>query len=106
MYNPELYKGTLKTIVLHLLHKQGKLYGYEIVKLVKDLSKDKLQLTEGALYPTLHKLEALGLVQSESFYTGKRIRKYYGLSTDGIAIATQSKDDFREFVSIIKKILK
>ena len=106
MYNPELFKGTLKTIVLHLLQKHGKLYGYEIVKLVKDISKDQLQLTEGALYPTLHKLEKLGFVQTESFYTGKRIRKYYNLSEMGKINAVQSKEDFSEFVSVIKKILK
>ena len=57
MYSSELIKGTLKTIILKLLKEQGKMYGYEITNKVKDLTQGKIQITEGALYPTLHALE-------------------------------------------------
>ena len=36
MYSSELIKGTLKTIIMNLLKKQGKMYGYEITQHVKD----------------------------------------------------------------------
>ena len=79
MYSKELLKGTLKTIILQLLSDNGRMYGYEITQKVRDLSQDKIHLTEGALYPTLHKLEADALVRTEKVYIGKRVRKYYRL---------------------------
>ena len=60
MYSSELIKGTLKTIILKLLSDSDKMYGYEITQKVKELTGGKIQLTEGALYPTLHAMEAQG----------------------------------------------
>ncbi len=53
-YSPELLKGTSKNIVLKLLAGNKKMYGYEITQKVKELTRDRIQITEGALYPTLH----------------------------------------------------
>jgi PadR family transcriptional regulator, regulatory protein PadR len=82
-YSTELIKGTLKTIVLKLLADNKKMYGYEITQKVKELTLDRIQITEGALYPTLHALEADKLVTTEVEYIGKRMRKYYSLSPTG-----------------------
>jgi len=38
------------------------MYGYEIKQHVKQLTEGELAITEGALYPALHKLEARGLL--------------------------------------------
>ena len=62
IYSSELIKGTLKTIVLKLLADNKRMYGYEITQRVKELTLDKIQITEGALYPTLHALEEDGLI--------------------------------------------
>ncbi|MCL4162624.1 UNVERIFIED_CONTAM: hypothetical protein GTU68_057545, partial [Idotea baltica] len=62
MKRTNLYKGSLVTIILKLLNEHDKMYGYEITQKVKDITKNELQLTEGALYPALHKLEAQGLL--------------------------------------------
>ena len=53
VYSSELIKGTLKTIVLKLLADNKKMYGYEITQRVKEVSGDRIQITEGALYPSL-----------------------------------------------------
>ena len=76
MYSSELIKGTLKTIVLNLLKENRKMYGYEITQKVKELTDGKIQITEGALYPTLHSLEQNGELETEKEYIGKRVRKY------------------------------
>jgi PadR family transcriptional regulator, regulatory protein PadR len=75
MYSSELIKGTLKTIVLKLLAENQKMYGYEITQKVKDLTGDRIQITEGALYPSLHALEQDGIVTTEIVHIGKRVRK-------------------------------
>ena len=68
MYSSELIKGTLKTIVLNLLKENGKMYGYEITQRVKELTDGKIQITEGALYPTLHSLEKSGELDTHKEY--------------------------------------
>ena len=83
IFSTELIKGTLKTIVLKLLADNQKMYGYEITQRVKELTKDRIQISEGALYPTLHALEVEGFVTTETEYIGKRVRKYYSLSVAG-----------------------
>src|SRR6266567_2477961 len=98
MHSPELLKGTLQTILLKVLKDHGKMYGYEITQRVKELSDGRIMLTEGALYPSLHKLEAEGLLKTEVVSIGKRIRKYYVLTGTGKALA---KDRVAEFVDFI-----
>ncbi len=74
-HSSELLKGTLQTIVLKVLKDHGKTYGYEITQRVKELSDGSIVLTEGALYPTLHKLEAEGLLKTERVLIGETSSK-------------------------------
>ncbi len=105
MYSKEIVKGTLKPIILKLLQEQNRMYGYEITQKVKDLTADKIQITEGALYPLLHKLEAEGVVTTEKENIGKRVRKYYRLTSEGQSIAQALVDEFIDFMSTMKHIL-
>ena len=105
MYSSELIKGNLRTIVLKLLSTEGKMYGYEITQKVKLLSGDKILITEGALYPTLHSLEAEGAVTTETEYIGKRVRKYYALTNTGKGIMHERVNEFAEFIKTMKIIL-
>lgn len=98
-HSPELLKGTLQTIVLKILKDHGRTYGYEITQRVKELSDGSILLTEGALYPTLHRLEAEGLLKTEKVMIGKRVRKYYMLTVEGKA---EARDRVAEFVGFIK----
>ncbi len=104
MYSKELLKGTLKTIVLKLLSEQGKMYGYEITQHVKSATAGKVLLTEGALYPTLHKLEAEGFLRTEKITFGGRIRKYYHLTDSGKSAAITKINEFEEFIDTMKFI--
>ena len=99
MHSTDLLRGTLQTIILKVLKYQDKMYGYEITQRVKELSEERIVLTEGALYPALHKLEADGLVKAEVMTIGRRVRKYYVLTNAGKALA---KDRVLEFVDFIK----
>jgi DNA-binding PadR family transcriptional regulator len=106
MISNELLKGTLKTIILNLLTHNSRMYGYEITQEVEKLSEGKITLTWGALYPTLHKLEAEGLITSEDYNIGKRVRKYYRLTPEGNKASAHKVEEFTEFVRIMKEILK
>jgi DNA-binding PadR family transcriptional regulator len=81
--NNSLYKGTLQNIILKLLSKEIKMYGYQMTQRAKELTEGELEMTEGALYPLLHKLEGDGLINSEIQKINGRDRKYYLLSEKG-----------------------
>jgi PadR family transcriptional regulator, regulatory protein PadR len=105
IFSSELIKGTLKTIVLKLLADNNRMYGYEITQKVKDLTLDRIQLSEGALYPTLHSLEQEGLVTTEIEYIGKRVRKYYRLSNSGQTRSNERISELAEFMETMKILL-
>ena len=105
MYSSELIKGTLKTIVLKLLSDNQRMYGYEITQKVKELTGDKIQLTEGALYPSLHSLEAEGILSTETVNIGKRVRKYYSLTKKGKNTSHEKVSEFADFMNTMKFLL-
>lgn len=105
MYSKELLKGTLRTVVMKLLSEHEKMYGYEMTQRVKEMTEGKMVITEGALYPLLHKLEADGLVSIETVAIGKRVRKYYSLTDKGTSLSKQLIDEFVDFVATMKLVL-
>lgn len=105
MYSKELLKGTLQTIVLKLLSENGRMYGYEITQKVREQTEGKIQLTEGALYPSLHKLEAEGLLVTETVSIGKRVRKYYSLTPKGDRQTASKLEEFGNFVNTMQFLL-
>ena len=106
MHSSELLKGTLQTIILKVLKDHGKMYGYEITQRVKELSENRMMLTEGALYPTLHKLEAEGFLKTETVMMGKRVRKYYTLTIQGRSIAKERVSEFVDFIKTMSNVLQ
>ena len=105
MYSKELLKGTIEIIILKLLSENEKMYGYEITQRVKELTADRIEISEGALYPLLHKLEATGLLKVESIANGKRIRKYYNLTKTGKVTAKEKVKELNEFMKSIHLIM-
>ena len=106
MYSKDLIKGTLQPIILMLLNEHKRMYGYEITQRVKELTEGKIEITEGALYPTLHKLKADQILSTETEYFGKRIRKYYSLTSSGSTVAVQKVSELSDFLTTMQIILK
>jgi len=105
MANQKLYKGSLQTIILKLLEENDKMYGYEITQKVRKLTKGELKITEGALYPALHKLEAEGLLDVEIVNIGNRLRKYYKLTEQGTKETANKLAELNEFIKTMQTIV-
>jgi len=105
MANSKLYKGSLQTIILKLLEENDKMYGYEITQKVKEITKGELKITEGALYPALHKLEAEGHLEAEIVNIGNRMRKYYKLTEQGTKETVNRLADLQEFIKNMQHIV-
>lgn len=105
MYSKELLKGTLSVIVLNLLAENGRMYGYEIFQRVKELSDGKILLKDGSLYPALQKMNKDGLVTFQEEFIGKRVRKYYVLTTKGKSEKTLYIEELKDFMATLNKII-
>ncbi|MCC8359563.1 PadR family transcriptional regulator [Salinimicrobium sediminilitoris] len=105
MSNSNLFKGSLSTIVLKLLKEEGRMYGYEITQKVKDATKGKFKITEGALYPTLHKLEADGILEVEVEKVDNRLRKYYRLTEKGTTETAKKISELEEYIKTLQEVI-
>lgn len=102
----EMLKGSLKSIVLKLLAENDKMYGYEITRRVEELSEGKIQLTYGALYPVLHKLEKDGNLVTELQNVNNRTRIYYMLTPKGKSVAIEKIEELKEYIETLKVLLQ
>jgi PadR family transcriptional regulator PadR len=81
----DLIQGTLDLLILKTIALEA-MHGWAIAKRIQQLSKEVLQVTQGALYPALHRLEQQGWLrgtwrESES----GRDAKFYSLTKAGRA---------------------
>ena len=98
MKSSQLYKGSLTTIIMKLLEENGRMYGYEITQKVKDITQGELKITEGALYPALHKMESEGILEVEVENVDNRLRKYYKLTEKGTTETVNKLAELEEFI--------
>jgi len=97
--------GTLTTLILALLKDRGEMYGYEICQTTRQLTNDQIVLTEGAIYPALHKLEKKGLIVSSKQKVNGRIRKYYSIPKAKMSIIDQQIKMLENFATHIQTII-
>ncbi|MGF1534265.1 MAG: PadR family transcriptional regulator [Bernardetiaceae bacterium] len=105
MYSKELLKGTLEALVLQVLRSKGRLYGYQIAKEIKAISRDKILISEGSLYPILHRLERENVLTVEREKIGKRVRKYYQLTPEGKTFAAAVTEELADFLRTVQGML-
>ncbi len=99
-----LYKGTLQNIILKLLAKEVKMYGYQLTQRVKELTAGELEMTEGALYPLLHKLESDDIIYSELQNVNGRDRKYYLLTEKGKRQQISQEEEMKSYLFNLQTI--
>ncbi|WP_321477245.1 PadR family transcriptional regulator [uncultured Paludibaculum sp.] len=79
----DLIHGTLDLLILNTISLEPK-HGWAIAKRIQQVSNEVLQISQGALYPALHRLEQQGWIRSEWRVTdGGRDAKYYTLTKAG-----------------------
>jgi transcriptional regulator len=79
----DLIQGTLDLLILKTVSLEPQ-HGWAIAKRIQQVSNEVLQVTQGALYPALHRLEQQGWVRSEWRVTESgREAKYYSMTRAG-----------------------
>lgn len=81
----DLIQGTLDLLILRTLAVEP-MHGWGIARRIQQVSDDVLQVTQGALYPALHRLEQQGWLRAEwrTTETGRDAR-FYALTRAGPA---------------------
>ncbi len=79
----DLVQGTLDLLLLKIVALEP-LHGWAISLRLKQISGDVLQVSDGSLYPSLHKLEQEGWIKAEWKVTeNNRRAKFYSLTRLG-----------------------
>jgi len=105
MSTSKLYKGSLDVIILKLLGEGPKMYGYKIAQCVKEITQGKLHITEGALYPALHKLRKKGFLKTSTEKVNGRTRKYYELTEKGEEEKMNKLEELEDFLGLLSALL-
>lgn len=92
----ELIKGTTTMLILDLIKKED-MYGYQMIKNLKLISKNVFELKEGTLYPILHSLESEGLINSYWDESNVKKRKYYSITEKGRKLLKQKREEWKIF---------
>lgn len=101
----DLLRGHTDTIILKFLY-DGDKYGYEITKLVYELSNHEYELKEATMYSSLKRLEADGHITN---YWGDETqggrRKYYRITASGQAQYESNIRNWNYAKQILEKLL-
>jgi transcriptional regulator len=102
----DLLQGTLDMLILKALQR-GREHGYGISVLIRQASKDVLQVEQGSLYPALYRLENKGWIASEwGTSENNRKAKYYRLTAGGRKQLHAERSNWKRLSSAINLILE
>ena len=102
----ELLQGTLDMLILKAVS-LGPLHGYGILLRIQQISKDRLEVPQGSLYPALYRLEHQGWIRSEwGESENKRKAKYYCLTAAGKRQFQVETKKWNQMADVIAGILR
>lgn len=103
---PDLVQGTLDLLVLKILALEP-LHGWAISQRLKQMSGDVLQVSDGSLYPALHKLEQEGWITAEwKPSENNRRAKFYALTRLGRRQLEKETANWDRLSSAISHVIK
>ena len=102
----DLLQGTLDLLILKAIS-LGPLHGYGILLRIQQVSKDRLEIQQGSLYPALYRLEHQGWIGSEwGESENNRRAKYYRLTAAGKKKLQAESDKWNRMTDVIGAICR
>ena len=103
---PDLVQGTLDLLLLKILALEP-LNGFAISRRLKQVSGDVLQVSDGSLYPALHKLQEEGLIEAEwKTSENNRRAKFYSLTRLGRKELEREAENWGRLSGAITRVVK
>ncbi len=101
----DLLQGTLDMLILKAVS-LGPLHGYGVLLRIQQISRERLAILQGSLYPALYRLEHQGAIASEwGESENNRRAKYYRLTDLGRARLDEETEKWKRMSGIIGDIL-
>jgi len=107
MIAKELVAASTEPLILTLLARGRESYGYELIQEVRRLSGEKIEWTDGMLYPVLHRMGDNGWIKSR-WVEGEngRKRKYYSIKKDGHQALKEKREQWTLISSVLGGLWK
>ena len=103
---PDALRGSIDLLILKALAPQP-MHGWGIGLRIQQVSRDKLEVNHGSLYPALQRLEHKGLVESDWQSTeNNRRARYYRLTRAGRAALGEEVAKWKRFAEAIQFVLE
>ncbi len=102
----DLVQGTLDLLILKTVALEP-MHGWGIAQRIRQVSKEVLQVNQGALYPALHRLEQSGWIKAKwAESENNRRAKYYSLTTAGRKYLDQEQANWQRLSTAIGLVLE
>jgi transcriptional regulator len=102
----DLLQGTLEMMALRTLL-LGPANGYQIARMIEQMSDDVLDIDHGSLYPALHRLEKRGWLSSKwEISDTKRRAKYYRLTPAGRKQLASEHSKWERLTGAIARVMR
>lgn len=102
--NPDFVTGVPELLILRLLSRTP-MHGYAVVQSIKVQSGGKLKFGEGSIYPILHRLEADGMLSTNTSEVNGRKRVTYSVTENGLRRLADSQSAWNQVVQSVRTIL-
>jgi transcriptional regulator len=102
----DLIQGTLDLLILRTLQKDA-MHGWAVSERIQQISQDVLQISQGSLYPALHRLEHQGWIEAEWKVSelGRRA-KYYHLTAAGRRQLAVEAREWKRMANAIGRVME
>ena len=102
----DLVQGTLNLLILKMLALES-MNGFAISQRLKSLSREVLQVSDGSLYPALHKLEYQGWIKAEwRASENNRRAKCYTLTAPGRKVLARETSEWERLAGAITMVVR
>ncbi len=103
---PDILQGTLDLLILRTL-RNGAMHGWSISRRIRQVSEDVLDVQQGSLYPSLHRLERRGWIASKwGVSENNRRAKFYDLTDLGAAQLEVEAERWKLLSSAVSQVLQ
>ena len=103
---PDLVQGTLDLLILKILGLEA-MNGWSLGARLRQVSGDVLQVSDGSLYPALHKLEQQGWIAAEWRPSeNNRRAKFYSLTRSGRRQLEKETANWQRLSGAISQVVK
>ena len=100
-----MLRGHLDLVLLSTLHQEPG-HGYAVITALRERTGGDLDLTEGSVYPALHRLQDQGLLDSVWQPVAGRRRRVYRVTEAGAAALRAERRDWRSLVNAVESVLR